>query len=180
MQFLVDYSPHTDVLVLLLKHHHTICGREIYIHTGRKGKYAGLSQFIPVHTLWEQLTRSTDYWADIVHVSHTHYDSIRSFCWHGKKVPKTRKYMQLSTLGHRQDITASQVEVATQFVGELNGSATCQSINKLKCERVQKNTTSTCKLSPTDDHFMQHLHAKFQLLNCKKQVQTCRYYLTKT
>lgn len=80
-------------------------------------------------------------------------------------VQKTRKYMQLSTFGHTQDITASQVEVATQFVGELYGSATCQSLNKLRCEKVQKKNVSTRKLPPTDDSFMQHLlHAKYQLL----------------
>ena len=50
-------SPGTDVLVLLLHHRTEIHTKYIYFRTGTQGKRTYLSRYIPVHILFEELSR---------------------------------------------------------------------------------------------------------------------------
>lgn len=53
---IVVRSPDTDVLVLLLHHRPDIHAEKIYFLTGRSGKHANLTRFVPVHSLYDMLT----------------------------------------------------------------------------------------------------------------------------
>jgi hypothetical protein len=48
---IVVSSPDTDVLVLVLHHRSAIPARNIFFLTGREGKHANLSRFIPLHEM---------------------------------------------------------------------------------------------------------------------------------
>ena len=50
-------SPDTDVLVLQLHHTTEIHTKEISFRTGTQGKHTNLSRYIPVHILFEELSR---------------------------------------------------------------------------------------------------------------------------
>ena len=50
-------SPDTDVLVLLMHHRTEIHTKYIYFRTGTQGKHTNLSRYIPVHILFEELSR---------------------------------------------------------------------------------------------------------------------------
>ena len=54
---IVVRSPATDVLVLLLHHRTEIHTKYIYFRTGTQGKHTNLSRYIPVHILFEELSR---------------------------------------------------------------------------------------------------------------------------
>ena len=50
-------SPDTDVLVLLLHHRPYICAKELFFLTGRTGTHVDLRRYIPVHSLFDKLTK---------------------------------------------------------------------------------------------------------------------------
>ena len=53
---IVICSPDTDVMILLLHHRPSIRANEIYFMTGRQGKYAKLTRFIPIHVIFNILS----------------------------------------------------------------------------------------------------------------------------
>ena len=54
---IVIRSSDTDVLVILLHHRTEIHTKYIYFRTGTQGKHTNLSRYIPVHILFEELSR---------------------------------------------------------------------------------------------------------------------------
>ena len=53
---IVMVSPNTDVFVLLLHHRNFILTNELFMLTGKNGKYQNLTRYIPIHTIYDILT----------------------------------------------------------------------------------------------------------------------------
>lgn len=159
---LVICSPDTDVLVLLLHHRLSIPARNVFFMTGRTGKHADQTRFIPVHTLFEKLTPQQLAILMPVYCL-TGCDTVSSFHGHGKRMAyrlvmqKSIYYQALSTLGENPFPSEREKLAATHFVGDLYGDSSCASLNKLRALKVSKKTISPKKLPPTDDSFAQHL-----------------------
>lgn len=82
---IVINSPDTDVLVLLLHHRTLICASEIFFLTGREGKHASLTRYIPIHTIFEKLQKNQHNILLSVYCL-TGCDTVSSFRGHGKKL----------------------------------------------------------------------------------------------
>ena len=70
-----------------------------------------------------------------------------------RRVRNTR----LSRLGNTHVPSDQETVCATMFVGQLYGHPSCTSLNRLRCDSINKQELAAKKLPPTDDIFMQYL-----------------------
>ena len=84
---IVISSPDTDVLVLLLHHRPAISASEVFFFTGREGKHADLTRYIPVHQIHDGLETSLSQHFTAVYCL-TGCDTISSF-WGMARRPYT-------------------------------------------------------------------------------------------
>ncbi|MGH0129553.1 UNVERIFIED_CONTAM: hypothetical protein FKN15_014669 [Acipenser sinensis] len=166
---IVVCSPDTDVLVLLLHHCPSIKAKEIYLMTGRQGKQAKLTRFIPIHTIYGSLTRAQHNILLPVY-GITGCDTVNALLGHGKKkafwimMKDADTFQAMTTLGDTTKQGDGEKAAATQFVSCLYGESTfCGSLNDFRGEKAEKGN-AVKKLPPTDDSFMLHL------LQCLYQV----------
>ena len=105
---IVVSSPDTDVLVLLLHHQNDICVDRLFFLTGREGKHANLSRFIPIHNIYDQLSKEQLSILLVVYCL-TGCDTTSSFWGHGKKaafrimMSKSGDYQDLALLNTREN-----------------------------------------------------------------------------
>lgn len=173
---IVVKSPDTDVLVLLLHHRPLIKAKELYLLTGREGKYASLRRYIPVHHIFDKLTKQQhSILLSIYCISGC--DTTSSLRGHGKKtayrimMQKAHQLQDLATLGDGKP-TSKQRAACVKFVGAMYGEANCQSLNALRCKKSQeiklRNVSQKKprpKLPPTDDSMWLHiLRCAYQLM----------------
>ena len=83
-EHIVVCSPDTDVLVLLVHHYTTIAAKEIFLLTGRVGRRASLTRYIPVHRIYENLEKKQHNIMLSVYCL-TGCDTVSSFRGHGKR-----------------------------------------------------------------------------------------------
>ena len=166
---IIAKSPDTDVLVLLLHHRPSIRARKIFFQTGHVGKHASLTRYIPVHLLYEKLTRvQHDVLLPVYCLSGC--DTVSSFHGHGKAtafrimMQKSTDLSALAGLGTKNKITKQERVACTLFVGYMYGKAGCDSLDKLRCEKASKKVLPK-KLPPTENSLQQHiLRAVYQLM----------------
>lgn len=137
---IVISSPDTDVLVLLLHHRPAISASEVFFFTGREGKHADLTRYIPVHQIHDSLETSQLNILLPVYCL-TGCDTISSFWGHGKKavyrlmMQKSDAFQDLSQLGTNLVLRKLDKVAATKFVCDLYGKTDCDSLNALRCEK---------------------------------------------
>jgi len=159
---IVISSPDTDVLVLLLHHRPAISASEVFFFTGREGKHADLTRYIPVHQIHDSLETSQLNILLPVYCL-TGCDTISSFWGHGKKavyrlmMQKSDAFQDLSQLGTNLVLRKPEKVAATKFVCNLYGKTDCDSLNALRCEKTSRKSVPAKKLPPTDDSFYLHL-----------------------
>ena len=159
---IVVSSPDTDVLVLLLHHRNDICVDRLFFLTGRGGKHANLSRFIPIHNIYDQLSKEQLSILLAVYCL-TGCDTTSSFWGHGKKaafrimMSKSGDYQDLALLGKSRDIRTPEKIAATRFVGTLYREKNCNSLNTLRCEKASGKCFLAKKLPHTHDRFPLYL-----------------------
>ena len=121
---IVVSSPDTDVLILLLHHRIQIGADRIFFLTGRTGKHASLTRYIPVHGIHSQLTSPQRQLLLPVYCL-TGCDTTSSFFGHGKKSAfrilrqGAEIYNDLATLGTTTELTKAQFVQCMKFVGSF-------------------------------------------------------------
>ena len=163
-------SPDTDVLVLLTFHQREIGCKELYLYTGREGKYTDQKRYIPIHVLSQKFTQQQQNILLAVYCI-TGCDTVSTFYGYGKKtafrllMKDANKYQALSLLGSTTELTKEGLAGATAFVEALYGKSCCTCLNSLRVEMSQKRKKLLVKkLPPTDDSFKLHvLRTIFQL-----------------
>lgn len=168
---IVVHSPDTDVLVLLLHHRAAIPAREIFFATGQEGRHASLKRLIPVHTLYNLLSR------DQLSVMLTMYcltgcDTVSSLFGKGKAAPfrlmqnYAEDFQALAELGTHSGVSAAEKAASQRFVCKIYGHDG-ESLNTLRgtlAGREDRQTTGR-KLPPTENSFELHLkRAAIQLI----------------
>ena len=157
---IVVCSPDTDVLLLLLHHWPTI-NAEVYFLTGKGGKYTTASRYIPVHTLYNSLTK-LQYSLLLPLCCITGCDTVSAFFDKGKKkgfklmMKDAAQFEPCATLGDCLMLEESQISAAAKFVCRLYGDTKCSSLNELRCQKAEKGVPVR-KIPPTQDSFMLHL-----------------------
>ena len=170
---MVIVSPDTDVLVLLLHHFGSLGVHEVYLKTGRRSTHSDLTRYIPVHEVVKKLTLSQ---LEILLTVYclTGCDTCSSFFGIGKK--KVFKIIMntgtanelhiLANIGKGKVPSKEELKACIYFVGLLYGATHCDSLNKLRVDKVLKiKRVKPRKLPPTDDSFSLHLlRCIYQLL----------------
>ena len=129
---IVVCSPDTDVLGLLLHQCSSIKAEEIYFMTGRQGKYAKLTWFIPIHIIFNSLTRVQRGLLLPVY-GLAGCDTVSDFFGHGKKkalkimMNGRDKFKPMANLGDTLPMDRGQQAAATHFVCCLYGDGKCES-----------------------------------------------------
>ena len=134
---IVISSPDMDVLVLLLHHRSAISASEVFFFTGREGKHADLTRYIPVHQIHDTLANSQLNILLSVYCL-TGCDTVSSFWGHGKKavyrllMQKSDAFQDLSQLGTNHTLSKAEKVAATKFICNLYGKTDCHSLNALR------------------------------------------------
>ena len=159
---IVVCSPDAYVLVLLTHHRSIINADKIYMLTGKSGKHARLTRYIPVHAIHDALSQAQrDLQLPVYCI--TGCDTVSSFHGHGKKTAyrilkqNSEKYPGLAILGTHPTISKEEKQSAIAFIGTLYGKYDCSSLNVLRCERANNKKMPAKKLPPTEDSFYLHL-----------------------
>ena len=158
---IVVRSPDTDVLVLLLHHRADIHAKEVFFLTGRTGKHANLTRYIPIHTLFTQMPPNQ---LRIMMAVYCMSGSDTTSAFHGRGKKTAFKLM----VNHANDLQAmdsigtgplsrSQKEACVRFVGLLYGQKDCSSLDELRTKKAGLATLPK-KLPPTEDSL--YLHAE--------------------
>ena len=134
--------------------------------TGTDSKHTNLLRFVPVHELYQKLTREQHAILMPIYCL-TGCDTTSSFFSHGKRtafnlLQKADQFQGLSALGtgppKKEEICA-----CVHFVGALYGKASCPSIDMLRCELATRSSHPK-KLPPTENALKQHiLRCTYQL-----------------
>ena len=181
---IVVCSPDTDVLVLLIHHRPLIKAQKIYMLTGRTGKYAKLIRYIPVHVIYDVLTRPQHNVLLSIYCL-TGCDTVSAFHGHGKKTAfkilmnRAESFQELASLGDGMQASDSVQRSAQTFVAAMYGS-TLESLNDVRCVMACKKVTGK-KLPPTENSFAQHLlRCIYQLMTWRKANIAMHAYLSPT
>ncbi len=158
---IVIHSQDTDVLVLLLHHRPAIKAEEIFLYTGTQAKHTDKKRFIPIHTLFDAVTREQH---NIMLAGYclTGCDSTSSFFGHGKRkafgliMKKASKFQGMADLG-TGPLNKAQQEACTAFVGALYGEDDCTSLNDIRCKKAKEVQKNIKKMPPTDNSLLQHM-----------------------
>ncbi len=122
--------------------------------TGRTGKYANVTRFIPIHAIYDALNEE-QHRILLSCYCMTGCDTISSFHGHGKRtafkvmMTDAASYIELSHIAEDTSMFNAMIMCARRYIAALYGY-TSNSLNDVRCKMAGKKVAGK-KLPPTDN-----------------------------